>query len=526
MSDYDFDLFVIGAGSGGTRAARIAAGYGARVAVAEERFLGGTCVNVGCIPKKLFVYASHFAEDFEDAAGFGWRWGGDEGRGDGRRGEAGRPGPGGGAREAAAPSPRPAARPAFDWPALVAGKDREIERLNGIYRGLIEGAGARLYDARATITGPHTLSVDGRTVTARYVLVAAGGEPVLPSVPGIEHAICSDDVFYLDRLPERIIVVGGGYVAVEFAGVFAGLGVEVAQLYRGPLFLRGFDDDVRAGLADEMRKRGVDLRFDTGVTAIGRTASGGVRAALVKTVGGGGTGGSSAAAGSAGNSAGDGEPARAAGAGHAESLEADLILYATGRRPNTAGLGLRNAGVTVAQNGAIPVDAWSRTNVEHVYAVGDVTDRLNLTPAAIREGHCFAETVFNDNPISPDHEDAPTAVFSQPAIGTCGLTEAEAAARYPEVDVYLSTFRPLKHTLSGRDQRSVMKLLVDAATDRVVGCHLLDPDAAEIVQGVGIAMKCGATKTQFDRTMALHPTAAEEIVTMRTPARRLRRSAA
>ena len=479
---YDFDLFVIGAGSGGTRAARIAAGYGARVAVAEERFLGGTCVNVGCIPKKLFVYASHFAEDFEDAAGFGWR----------------RPGAAG-PDDALVP-------PAFDWPTLVANKDREIERLNGIYRGLIEGAGARLYDARATIAGPHAISVAGSTVSSRHILVATGGEPTLPDIPGIEHAIRSDDVFYLETLPKRLIVVGGGYIAVELAGVFAGLGVEVTQLYRGPLFLRGFDDDIRRALADEMRKRGVDLRFDTNVAAIertanGRAAGGGVRARLA----------------AGGGRAGSGPGAEAG------SLDADLILYATGRQPNTAGLGLENAGVATAPNGAVLVDAWSRSNVDHVWAVGDVTDRINLTPVAIREGHCFAETVFNDNPVSPDHEDVPTAVFSQPAIGTCGLTETQAQARYPEVDVYLSSFRPLKHTLSGRDQRSVMKLLVDAATDRVIGCHLLDPDAAEIVQGVGIAMKCGATKAQFDRTMAIHPTAAEEIVTMRNPARRLRR---
>ena len=489
--DHDYDLFVIGAGSGGTRAARIAAGYGARVAVAEERFLGGTCVNVGCIPKKLFVYASHFAEDFEDAAGFGWRG------------------------SAASSSGGGSGLAAFDWPTLVANKDREIERLNGIYRGLIEGAGARLFDARATITGPHAISVDGSTVSARHILVATGGEPTLPDIPGIEHAIRSDDVFYLERLPERLIVVGGGYIAVELAGVFAGLGVEVTQIYRGPLFLRGFDDDIRRGLAEEMRKRGVDLRFDTNVAAIervanGGSAGGGIRARLAA---GGGRGGS-------GSGSGPGPGAEA------ETLDADLILYATGRHPNTAGLGLENAGVETAPNGAVLVDAWSRSNVEHVFAVGDVTDRINLTPVAIREGHCFAETVFNDNPISPDHEDVPTAVFSQPAIGTCGLTEAEAEARYPALDVYLSTFRPLKHTLSGRDQRSVMKLLVDAATDRVVGCHLLDPDAAEIVQGVGIAMKCGATKAQFDRTMAIHPTAAEEIVTMREPARRLRRGEA
>ena len=481
--DYDFDLFVIGAGSGGTRAARIAAGYGARVAVAEERFLGGTCVNVGCIPKKLFVYASHFAEDFEDAAGFGWR------------------------RPAAAGSNGAPGTPAFDWPTLVANKNREIERLNGIYRGLIEGAGARLYDARATIVGPHAVSVAGSTVAARHILVATGGEPSLPDIPGIEHAIRSDDVFYLDRLPERLIVVGGGYIAVELAGVFAGLGVEVTQLYRGPLFLRGFDDDIRHALAEEMRKRGVNLRFDTNVAAIERTANGGPAGSGVRAVlaaGGGATG----------------------SAAQEQTLDADLILYATGRHPNTAGLGLENANVAIAPNGAVLVDAWSRSNVEHIWAVGDVTDRINLTPVAIAEGHCFAETVFNDNPISPDHEEVPTAVFSQPAIGTCGLTEAQALARHPEVDVYLSSFRPLKHTLTGRDQRSVMKLLVDATTDRVVGCHLLDPDAGEIVQGVGIAMKCGATKAQFDRTMAIHPTAAEEIVTMREPARRLRRGEA
>lgn len=488
MSGYDYDLFVIGAGSGGTRAARVAAGYGARVAVAEERFLGGTCVNVGCIPKKLFVYASHFAEDFEDAAGFGWR------------------------RTAAAPSPQ------FDWPALVAAKDREIERLNGVYRGLIEGAGARLYDARATLAGPHEIAVEGeaRTVTAGHVLVATGGEPALPSLPGIEHAIRSDDVFYLERLPERLIVVGGGYIAVEFACVFAGLGVEVVQLYRGPLFLRGFDDDIRTALAGEMRGQGIDLRFDTGVTAIERTADGGVRAALART----GAGAEAEAGSGAGTEAGGGGTG---GGTEAETLDADLILYATGRRPNTAGLGLENAGVETAPNGAVPVDEWSRTNVGHIYAIGDVTDRINLTPVAIRDGHCFAETVFNANPVRPDHEDVPTAVFSQPAIGTCGLTEAEAAARYGEVDVYLSTFRPLKHTLSGRERRSTMKLLVDPAGGRVVGCHLLDPDAAEIVQGVGIAMKCGATKEQFDRTMAVHPTAAEEIVTMRSPVRRARR---
>ena len=330
---------------------------------------------------------------------------------------------------------------------------------------------------------------------------------MLPSIPGIEHAIRSDDVFYLDRLPERIIVVGGGYIAVEFAGVFRGLGAEVTQLYRGPLFLRGFDDDIRTGLADEMRRRGIDLRFNANVAVIERTANGGppgsgIRAMLAAADGG------------------DGGAGTAAGT---ETLEADLILYATGRHPNTAGLGLENVGVATAPNGAVLVDAWSRSNVEHIYAVGDVTDRSTSPRSRSGRGTASRRRCFNDNPISPDHEDVPTAVFSQPAIGTCGLTEGEAAARYSGIDVYLASFRPLKHTLSGRDQRSVMKLVVTRRPTGWSAATLLDPDAAEIVQGVGIAMKCGATKAQLDRTMALHPTAAEEIVTMRTPARRLRR---
>lgn len=454
MSNYDFDLFVIGAGSGGTRASRIAAQYGARVAVAEERYLGGTCVNVGCIPKKLFVYAAHFSEDFEDAAAYGWTVGG-------RR---------------------------FDWRTLIRNKDAEIARLNGVYERLITNAGAEIIDGRATLVDRHTVAVNGRRMTSRIILIATGGWPTLPQIPGIEHAITSNEAFHLDDLPERIVIVGGGYIAVEFAGIFHGLGAEVTQLYRGPLFLRGFDDDIRRGLAEEMTKKGVVLRFNANISAIEKTAKG-LKATLVETR--------------------DGKT-HAAG-----EIEADLIMYATGRHPNTRGLGLENAGVALDDNGAVIVDAYSRTNVENIYAVGDVTDRLALTPVAIREGHCFAETVFNANPMAPDHENVPTAVFSQPSIGACGLTEAAARERYGTVDVYRTSFRPLKHTMTGRDENTIMKLVVERKTDRVVGCHVLGPEAGEIMQGVGIAMKCGATKAQFDATIGIHPTAAEELVTMR-----------
>ena len=452
MASYAYDLFVIGAGSGGTRASRIAAGYGARVAVAEERYLGGTCVNVGCVPKKLLVYASHFAEDFEDARGFGWTVG-----------------------------PR-----SFDWATLIANKDQEIERLNGIYRRLIEGAGAKIYDARATLLDEHTLQIGEDQVTAENILIAVGGWPDLPAIPGIEHAIDSNDVFYLEEFPRRIVIVGGGYIAVEFAGVFAGLGADVTQLYRGPLFLRGFDDDIRSSLADEMRKKDINLQFNATVASIAQAEDGSFKVTAVVD-------------------------------GQSSELEADCVLYATGRRPNTAGLGLDKAGVTVTEHGVIPVDEYSRSNVAHIHAIGDVTDRVNLTPMAIREGHLFAETVFNNNPQIPDHRDVPTAVFSQPNIGTCGMTEAQARSELDAVDIYRSAFRPMKHTLSGRDERSVMKLVVERATDRVVGCHILGPDAGEIMQGIGIAIKCGATKAQFDATIGIHPTSAEEIVTMREP---------
>ncbi len=447
MSTYDYDLFVIGAGSGGVRASRMSAAYGARVAVVEERYLGGTCVNVGCIPKKLFVYAAEFRDHFEDAAGFGWSVG----------------------------------QPSVDWPTLVANKNVEIERLNGIYRNLLSNAGAEIIEGRARLVDPHTVAVDGRSYTAEYILVATGSWPYLPQIPGIEHAISSNEAFYLDRLPQRVIIVGGGYIAVEFATIFHGLGVEVTELYRGELFLRGFDADVRSVLAEEMRKREVDLRFKADIARIDKH-DGGLTATL----------------------------------GDGTRLETDLIMYATGRLPNTYNIGLEAAGVEMNDIGAVTVDAYSRSTVPHIFAIGDCTDRLNLTPMAIAEGQAVAETLFHDRPTQPDHTNVATAVFSHPPIGTVGLTEDEAHQRYPAIDVYTSSFRPLKHTLSGRAERTFMKLVVDPASDRVLGCHMVGPEAGEIIQGFSVAVKCGATKAQFDATIGIHPTAAEEFVTMRT----------
>ncbi len=447
--DYDYDLFTIGAGSGGVRASRVAAGYGARVAIAEERQLGGTCVNVGCIPKKLLVYASHFAEDFEDAAaGYGWSVGPNR----------------------------------FDWATLIAKKDAEIQRLNGIYGRLLDQAGVARIEGRARLLDPHTVAVGDRRMTARHVLVATGSWPMVPEIPGREHVITSNEAFYLKELPRRVLIVGGGYIAVEFAGILHGLGTEVTQVYRGPLFLRGFDDDLRRTLADEMRKKGIDLRFDLNVTAVERTAAG-----------------------------------RLATLTDGSQVEADEVLFATGRLPLTADLGLEEAGVERNDKGAIVVDAWSRSSVPSIHAIGDVTDRINLTPVAIHEGICLARTLFGGEPTAPDHDDVASAVFSQPPIGTVGLTEAEARERYPEIDVYRSSFRPLKHTLTGRDEKSLVKMLVDRASDRVVGVHVLGPDAGEMVQGFAVALKCRATKAQVDATMPIHPTTAEELVTLREP---------
>ena len=446
---YDYDLFVIGAGSGGVRAARIAAGHGARVAIAEEDRVGGTCVIRGCVPKKLFVYASRFAEEFEDAAGFGWTVG----------------------------------ETRFDWPTLVANKDAEIDRLNRIYIANLERAGAELIQARAILRDRNTVELIGqnRTVTAETILIATGSWPYVPgNVPGAEHAITSNDAFHLDRLPERIVIVGGGYIAVEFAGIFNGLGVETTLVYRRDQILRGFDDDLRHGLAAEMAKKGIRVLTRTDIVEIARQA--------------------------------DGCHARLVDGGE---IETDLVMYATGRHPNTAALGLEEAGVALDPSGAVLVDPYSRTTVPNIFAIGDVTNRVNLTPVAIREGHAFGETVFNANPTAVDHTDVPTAVFSQPEIGTCGLTERMAREKYGEVDVYKSTFRPMKHTLSGRDERMLIKLVVDPRSDRVVGCHIMGPDAGELIQVVGIAIKMGATKADFDATIAVHPTAAEELVTMR-----------
>ncbi|MBI3782695.1 MAG: glutathione-disulfide reductase [Deltaproteobacteria bacterium] len=447
MATYDYDFFVIGAGSGGVRAARIAAGYGARVAIAEERYLGGTCVNVGCIPKKLLVYAAHFHDDFEDAAGFGWTVG-----------------------------PR-----RFDWKALIENKDREIKRLNDVYDGLLERAGVARIFARAKLLDAHSVEVGGRTLRSRFILVATGSWPHIPAIPGADLCISSNEAFHLEDLPQRIAIVGGGYIAVEFAGIFAGLGSRVVLVHRGAAVLRGFDDDLRQALAPELQARGIDLHLERTVSRVEREGPQ-LRATLS-----------------------DGTP-----------LTADRLMFATGRLPNVAGLGLESAGVTLNEKGAVAVDEFSRTNVPSIYAVGDVTDRLNLTPMAIAEGQAVAETLFNNNPTKADHFNVATAVFSQPPIATVGLTEAQARQRFPEIDIYRSTFRPLKHTLSGRNERTLVKLVVDRASDRVVGCHMLGADAAEIVQGLAIALKCGATKKQFDATIGIHPTAAEEFVTLRT----------
>jgi len=443
---YDFDLFTIGAGSAGVRACRVAAGYGARVAVAEERQLGGTCVNVGCVPKKLLVYAAQFREAFEDAAGFGWMVG----------------------------------SRSLQWPQLIANKNREIARLNEVYRSLLEQAGVQCIEGHARVVDAHTVIVKERTFTARSILIATGGWPEQPRIPGVELAITSNEAFFLERAPERVLIVGGGYVAVEFAGIFHGIGAEVTQLYRGPLFLRGFDDDVRCALADEMRRKGIDLRFERDVVQIKQHGNG-VRAALT-----------------------DGT-----------FVNAEHVMFATGRKPNTAGLGLETAGVQLDAAGAVVVDAYSCSSVRSIYAVGDVTNRLNLTPVAIAEGRAVAETLFN-NPTAADHSGVPTAIFGQPPVAAVGLTEACARERYAQVDIYRSTVRPLKHTLSGRDERTMMKLIVERATDRVVGCHMVGVDAPEIIQGFAVALKCGATKAQFDATIGIHPTAAEELLTMRS----------
>ena len=450
MSEYDYDLFTIGAGSGGVRASRMAASYGARVAVAEEYRVGGTCVIRGCVPKKLFVYASHIHEEIEDAAGFGWTVEGAK----------------------------------FDWKTLIANKDKEIDRLNGIYIGNLEGSAVEIIEDRAVIKDKHTIHLvnQNRDVTAKTILIATGATPNIHEVPGHELAITSNEAFHLEELPKRVVVAGGGYIAVEFAGIFNGLGSETTLVYRGEEILRGFDNDLRRHLHMEMEKKGVTIRTQVVFEKIEKTDDG-----LAVTLN-------------------DGTV-----------IETDAVMFAIGRVPNTKGLGLENAGVKMSANGTIEVDAYSRTNVDNIYAVGDVTNRANLTPVAIREGAAFAETVFANNPVAVDHSCIPTAVFSTPEIGTVGISEEVARERFDRVDVYKSTFRPMKHTLSGRDERTMMKLVVDPASDRVLGVHMIGPASGEIVQAVGIAVQMGATKAQFDATIAVHPTAAEELVTMKTP---------
>jgi glutathione reductase (NADPH) len=431
------------------RASRVSAAFGAKVAVAEERALGGTCVNVGCIPKKLLVYASHYGEDFRDAQGFGWMVG----------------------------------ERSNDWATLIANKDKEILRLNGVYRRLLSDAAVDILEGHAEVIDPHTVAVDGKHYSAKYILVAVGSWPSVPQFPGSEHAITSNEAFYLRSLPEKVIIVGGGYIGVEFAGIFHGLGAHTYQFYRGDLFLRGFDGDIRLSLAEEMRKKGIDLRFNTDIAEI-QKADGLLLATLC-----------------------DGTV-----------VEANQILYATGRLPKTVGLGLENAGVDVSDTGAVIVDDYLKSSMDSIYAIGDCTDRLMLTPVAIAEGMAVANTLFNHKPVRLTYENVATAIFSAPNCGTVGLSEEQALQRDYNIDVYITSFRPLRHTMTGSDEKTMMKLVVDQASDRVLGCHMVGPDAGEIIQGLAIALNCGATKAQFDATIGIHPTAAEEFVTMRTKA--------
>jgi glutathione reductase (NADPH) len=460
MAEFDVDLFVIGGGSGGVRAARIASGYGAKVMVAEEYRMGGTCVIRGCVPKKLFVIGSHVHDEIEDAAGFGWT----------------------------------ISNVSFDWAKLVANKDKEIARLEGIYTTNVEKSGAKVVKTRAVFEDAHTLRLaTGEAVRAKHVLIATGGAPNHgPTIPGIEHVISSNEAFHLTELPRRIVIQGGGYIALEFACIFAGFGSDVTVVYRGDNILRGFDEDVRQHTRTEMEKRGITILTGCTVKKVDKHG----REFTTHLSNG-------------------------------SSIASERVMFAIGRHPNIANLGLEKAGVAInPNNGGVQVDAWSKTSVPHIYAIGDVTHRHNLTPVAIREGHAFADTVFGKRPVQVDHTNIPTAVFSQPEIGTVGLTEQEARAQFSHVDIYKADFRPIKATMSGRDTRILMKLVVDGTSDRVLGCHVVGDAAAEIVQAVAIAVKMKATKADFDATFALHPTAAEELVTMRTPTARYVREAA
>ncbi|MBR1121842.1 glutathione-disulfide reductase [Bradyrhizobium lablabi] len=460
MAEFDVDLFVIGGGSGGVRAARIAAGHGAKVMIAEEYRMGGTCVIRGCVPKKLFVLGSHVHQEIADAAGFGWTIG----------------------------------EVKFDWPTLVANKDKEIARLEAAYTTNVEKSGAEVVKARAEFEGPHTLRLsDGKTVTARHILIATGGAPNHGKpIPGIEHVISSDEAFHLKELPKRVVIQGGGYIALEFAGIFSGYGSDVTVIYRGDNILRGFDEDVRKHVRTELEKRGITIITGCTVEKVDRYGK-----------------------------------EFSTHLSNGSSIASELVMFAIGRHPNVANLGLDKAGVAInPANGGIAVDGWSKTSVPHIYGIGDVTHRFNLTPVAIREGHAFADTVFGKRPVQVDYANIPTAVFCQPEVGTVGLTEAEARANFSHVDIYRTDFRPIKATMSGSQSRVLMKLVVDGTTDRVLGCHIVGDCAAETIQALAIAVKMKATKADFDATIALHPTAAEELVTMRTPTARYVRQAA
>jgi glutathione reductase (NADPH) len=449
MSKFDFDLFVIGAGSGGVRAARIAAGHGARVGICESSRVGGTCVIRGCVPKKLLSYAAHFHEEFEDSAGYGWELG--EAR--------------------------------FDWSRLIENKDREIDRLNAVYLRLLENSGVKLFQSHGKLLDPNRVQVGEDVVSADKILIATGGRPWTPDIPGAEYSITSDEAFYLKSLPERVIVLGGGFIACEFAGIFNGLGSKVVQAYRGEQILRGFDHDVQETLAAEMKKKGIDIRLHINATELIRHSDGQITCKFD-----------------------DGS-----------QLQVDTVMFATGRVPNVRGLGLQVAGVHALPGGMIPVNEYSRTNLENVFAVGDVTNRVNLTPVALMEGHAFADSEFGGNPRPVNHDFIPSAVFSHPPIGTVGVSEKEAKIHYGELDVYKSVFTPMKHTLSGRDEKTMMKMIVQASSGKVIGLHVVGMDAPEIVQGFAVAIKSGLTKEQFDQTTGIHPTAAEELVTMRVP---------
>ncbi len=448
MANFDYDLFVIGAGSGGVRTARMSAAMGARVAIAEERYLGGTCVNVGCVPKKLFVYASHFSEAFEEAIGFGWEIGETE----------------------------------FRWQTLLNNKNREIERLNTVYDKLLDNAGVKLFNGTATLVDEHTVKVNGDNITAEKLLIATGGWPSAPDIPGKEHIISSNEAFFLDQLPDRITIVGGGYIAVEFAGIFNGLGVDTSLIYRGPLFLRGFDDDVRLHVANEMQNKGIKTLFNSNIESIEKNNE-----LYTCQLNSGGT------------------------------LETDLLMYAIGRKPNTKNLALENLNLKVNKSGAIVVNDHFQTSIKNIYALGDVIDRVQLTPVALAEGMYLARHLFGGEAKPVDYNNIPTAVFSQPNIGTVGLTESQAKEKYIDLNIYKSQFSPMKLSLSGSKEKTFMKLIVDKTTDKVIGAHMVGPEAGEIIQGIGIAIKSGATKSDFDQTIGIHPTTAEEFVSMREP---------